>query len=396
MADGLRNGLLGSASPSSISAFEAARNLSVTAEAAEPEKNNTIRNLVRPEPSWEETQAAEEQEQAQALVEKTEGDAQESAEEADAAPPEEEPSGEDEGEETAPESEDQEPAIDAPQSWTKEEKAAFKALPHAHQQAIAERERARELEIRRGQNEVAQARKSFETQAQAAEQVRQQYESALPQLQQQVQWQANAAAQQLQSEFPDIKTWADAAKMQQDDPMKYQKWDLLLKQHHAFERQEQLLLAEANRVATERQQEAVQNFQGFAKAETEKFLQAAPEYADPKTSAQWQADTARYLAELEVTPSEVQALWSGQSNFSLRDHRVQLIIRDAVRYRKAQIEAKAPKRVVKPVPSVQKPGVSRTTGERSSERMKTLETKLDRSHSRQDAVNVLLARMKSG
>jgi hypothetical protein len=59
--------------------------------------------------------------------------------------------------------------IEAPRSWTKEEKQnLWPQLPHDLQQIIARRERQREVEVRRLQNSVAEERRLLRLQVVAA------------------------------------------------------------------------------------------------------------------------------------------------------------------------------------------------------------------------------------
>src|SRR5512139_2032319 len=63
--------------------------------------------------------------------------------------------------ETATEPAEQLPPIEAPRSWTKEQKEQFKELPRTAQEVIAQREQDRETTLRRGQNELAEQRKAL-------------------------------------------------------------------------------------------------------------------------------------------------------------------------------------------------------------------------------------------
>ena len=66
------------------------------------------------------------------------------------------------------------------------------------------------------------------------------------------------------------------------------------------------------------------------------------------------------LKGLGFAEPELAASWQGQHGFSLRDHRLQLLVRDATLWREAQQRAKAA--VARPVPPVQRPGVSHPKG----------------------------------
>lgn len=292
----------------------------------------------------------------------------------DAAPPDdEETSGEDD-ETGDPEGEDL-PPIDPPSSWTKAEKEAFAALPREHQETISDRERARAADIRRTQNEAADIRKAADAAREAAEKARQEYEAALPDL-------LNTIQAQQMREFPDVRSWDDVERLQRDDPIRYQAWDLARQRAAAVEHQ-------ITQAKAEKERQDAENFTKFVHDETVKFLDAAPEFRDPATAPQLQTEVRAMLGDFGVTDSELAALWNGDERMSIRDHRVQLIIRDALRYRKARQATKTPPR--KPVPPVQKPGTARSKNEVASERVKSLDAKLTRSGDIDDAMALLRA-----
>jgi hypothetical protein len=297
---------------------------------------------------------------------------QESADEADAAPPERETSGETEGADEPAE----QPTIDPPRSWTKEEQEAFKALPPEHQQRIADRERAREVEIRRGQNEAAEIRKAAEAERKAAEQARQQYEAALPGVLQQIQT-------QFTSEFSDITTWEDLQRLAENDPIRYLRYDSLSRQQNA-------VLQEAQQAEQRRAHEGAQQFNNFRAEQTKLFLEKAPEFADPENGPKMRAEVAAMFNDVGMSSGELAAMWDKGEAISLHDHRLQLIIRDAVRFRTAQKAAKAA--TTKPVPPAQRAGVAPSKGERAASNIQELETRLKRSGSAKDAVALLQAR----
>src|SRR5262245_11223331 len=128
---------------------------------------------------------------------------------------------EDAGQETVP-SETQEtdpvelPPIDAPRSWTKEDKELFAGLPRETQERLAQRERSRDTDFSKRQQKATEEAKAFEAERSKVEQARQQYESALPILMENLQAGYNG-------EFADIKSWADVQKMQSEDFLRYQR-----------------------------------------------------------------------------------------------------------------------------------------------------------------------------
>jgi hypothetical protein len=238
------------------------------------------------------------------------------------------------------------PPIEPPRSWTKADKELFTSLPRETQERIAERERSREGDFLRRQAEAAEKLKGLSAKEQAVDQARQQYEAALPQL-------LLTLHDQQAGEFADIKTLTDAERVAREDWPRYLKWDLTQKKI-AFA-QQQMLEAQL-RQASEQQQ----RFAQFSKRQDELFVEKVPEFADAKKGADLQSAAVTVLKDLGFDEAELAASWRGQKEFSLRDHRVQLLVRDATLWREAQQKAKAA--VAKPVPPVQRPGVSHPKG----------------------------------
>lgn len=269
------------------------------------------------------------------------------------------------------------PTIEPPRSWTKEEKEAFKALPPEHQQRISERERAREVEIRNRQNEIAEQRKASEAERQQALQARQQYEQALPQLLQALYAQQNG-------EFSDVRSMADVERLAREDPMRYSLWDAQQKKV-AHVRQQTLAIQQ------QRAQEQAQWWQNYVKEQDQQFLEIAPEFKDAEKAPKLQAQVRSYLKDVGITDNELQTLWS--SNPTFRDARTQKIIWEASQFRAAKEAVKnAPP---KPVPPVQRPGTAPAKGERASADLQALETKLERTGSAKDAAALLMAKRKA-
>jgi hypothetical protein len=282
----------------------------------------------------------------------------------DAAPQEEVP-GEQQTEQTDPA--ENLPPIDPPRSWTKDEKERFKALPRDLQEYVSERERARETELRRGQNEAAEQRKTADTERQQYERARQQYEAALPHVLGQLQ------AQQA-SKFSDIKTWDDVQRLASEDWPRYVEWD-------AHNKLVQARQQEWQQVQARKAQEASQHFAEFAKEQDRIFKERAPEFADPEKAPQAAKEAFTYMTEtVGFTPEEVERLWNGDK-ISLRDARVQTLIYEGMK-RRAAVKAldKAVKEAAakpKPIPPVQRPGVATTRNESRATEIDNLSRRLD-------------------
>ena len=100
--------------------------------------------------------------------------------------------------------------IEPPRSWTKEARERFASLPRETQEYLAQREQERDRELRRTQNEAAEQRKGLEAERQKAEQVRTQYEAALPDM-------LGTLQREQASAFPDVKSVVDVEQLARED-----------------------------------------------------------------------------------------------------------------------------------------------------------------------------------
>ena len=269
--------------------------------------------------------------------------------------------------------------LEAPRSWSKEWKEEFQTYPREAQEKILAREQERDTAVRRGQNEVAEQRKALEAERWQNSQARQQYEAALPALLQQL-----YAAQA--GEFPDIRTQLDVERMARDDWPRYARFDAHQKKI-AYAQQQQV-------AASQRQYQEYQTQWGrFARDEDAKFLEQAPDMSNPDTAKKVSEGAIKLLADIGFSNEDLGKLWSGQASVSLRDHRLQLIIRDALRYReaktalpKAQVKATAPK--------VQRPGSPADRTRDTESGNQSLEKRLTQSGNWKDAAELLISRRR--
>jgi len=291
----------------------------------------------------------------------------------DAAQPQADP-GETTEQQSEPEAEL--PPIEPPRSWTKEEKEEFASYPREAQEKIARREQERESALRRGQNEAAEKLKGLSAKEQAAEQARQQYEAALPALLQ-------SLSEEMQGEFADVKTLADVNRLAAEDPFRFAKYQAKQMQVAAIQREAQQ--------AQERQQAEYRNqWSSFASKEDQTFAEKVPEMADPAKAKQIADSAVSVLHDHGFTDQELAKLWNGEASISLRDHRLQLLIRDAVRLRDAQKVAAKP--APKPVPQVQRPGVAQTRASSGDAQIQALQKRFDQTGNAKDAAALLNAK----
>ena len=268
------------------------------------------------------------------------------------------------------------PPIEPPRSWTKEEKDEFSTYPREAQEKIARREQDRETALRRGQNDTAEQRKAVEAERTQLEQARKQYEEALPVL-------LNTLQQQQQGEFADIKTMADVENLARNDWPRYALWDAQQKKIASVKDE-----MKANQ--ERQQQEFTAKWSEFAKTEDAKFIERAPEMADKDKAGKVANASIELLKEIGFSDQDLGKLWNGEASLSLRDHRAQLLIRDAVRYREAK--AAIPKAAAKVVPQVQRPGVAAPRNADANSTIAALEKRFNQTGNWKDAAALTIAK----
>lgn len=286
------------------------------------------------------------------------------------------------------------PPIAPPRSWTKEEKAAFAALPREHQQTIAERERARHADVDRRLNEISRQEQAAKAREQAAEQARQDYEQRLPLVAQVLNSEVEAIQQRMAADFPDIRGWDDVEKLAVEDPLRHSQFKARLDRLNAAQARANAIVAEAEQAEQRRRNEAQQSRDRFLQEENKRFLELAPEYADPQKGQALRSETFNTLVrDYGFTAEEISGAWS--SGFiPMHDHRVQLAFAALSRLTKAEKAAKTVRPTPQPAPQVQRPAPATTSKDARSEHVKTLEQRLTKTGSRQ--AYMALQRAKRG
>jgi hypothetical protein len=282
--------------------------------------------------------------------------AQELAPEANAAPAEVQPSGE---EPTAVEPAEL-PLIEPPRSWTQAEKERFQSLPRETQEYLHTREQERDREIRRSQNEAAEIRKAAEAERKQAEEVRKQYEAKLPSL---------VEALRRQSEFADIRSLDDVKRLQAEDPFRFQQWQVYQMDAQAAE-------AERKEAEARQQHEKAQARTAYAREQEAKLLDLIPEMKDPeKANAIRSKAVAMLVNDYGFTESDLGAIMQTDDGYKvLSDARWQKLIADGLKYQDS-LKAKATI-AAKPLPPVQRPGVSAPAQNGNTARIQALEKEL--------------------
>lgn len=154
---------------------------------------------------------------------------------------------------------------------------------------------------------LAAERKDFEAEVARVRQERQRYVAGLAQLE-----------EVLRGQMPEEPDWD---RLEQENPTKF------AAEHAKWERKKRQLEA----VRREREQATMQAYEEHLQQEQQKLLEAIPEWRDPEKAAEEQKALAEFALNLGFAPEEVQ---------TVDDHRVVLLLRDAMRYRRIASKGK--------------------------------------------------------
>ena len=271
---------------------------------------------------------------------------------------------------------DEPPISEPPASWSAEDRAIWSELPIQAQEKILARAKQDEIVVRKAQNEAAQLRQYAEQavgqEKAQLEQVRQQYEAALPSL-------YNMLSQN--DKFSDIQTFEDVKRLAKEDWGRYVEYDAHVKELSIV--QAQLLQAQQRQV-----QEYGHNWARWSNQEDQKFAEKVPEMKEPAKAKTVHENGAKVLTEIGFTPHEINALWNGQASLSMRDHRVQQLFYDAIMRRTGKVQVEAAK--AKELPAVQRPGVA-FSGNRGVQALQSAKQKLAASGDVKDGVAFMRA-----
>jgi hypothetical protein len=282
----------------------------------------------------------------------------EPSDEADGAPPQEATA-----EDQAPDPVQDEPPLELPRSWTRDRAEHWAKLDRDTQQFLLDHDRKASAEVRRAQNEAAEKLKSITAKEQAAEQARQQYEQALPLV-------LKTLHQQQAGEFADIQSVADVDKMAIEDPFRFARFQ-------AFQMKSAAIQQELSKTQERQTQEQSKQWSDFARRQDELLLEKVPDLADKVKAPVLQKAAVDLLVDEGFTQDELARMWNGQQSLSIRDARLQKLIVDGVRYREAQ--AKARTATAKPIPPVQRPGVSQGKAADRDAKIASLSQQLDKA-----------------
>lgn len=260
----------------------------------------------------------------------------------DDAPDDSPASGDDDSDE--PESDDA-PAIEAPASWGEKGKAIFAKLDTATQQFLLAREGERDKGVNVKLEEVAASRKAVEAEQAAVKQIRSAYERNLL-----------AFAVQLENSIPEefkaIKSPADLYAVSQKDPA-------LAQRFQAYQQQAASVVNQLQQLEAQRQNEATEAHKKLLSEEYSKLQKAWPEFSDAVKGPTIRAELTAHAKERGFTPEEIAGA---------ADHRLMLLLKDAVEGRKAikALEKAKAKLKGKNLPEVARPGKGQAAGQRGN------------------------------
>jgi hypothetical protein len=238
---------------------------------------------------------------------------------------------------------DPDAVIAPPRSWPAEMRAQFAELPPDLQRVIADRETERDAAFNRQVNEAAERRRAAEAELQAAATERRHYLASLSAV-------IGELAQQAAGEFADVRTTADLERLAAEDPQRFLRWQA---------RREALTAAQAEQQGLIERERAEQDqrYQGYLGEQRRLLLEKIPDFADPAKGRALQSEATGYLRSIGFTDQEIGAV---------ADHRLALVIRDAVAHRRSQTAAKtAAEKKVASAPRLQRPG-ARSDGKAES------------------------------
>ena len=217
--------------------------------------------------------------------------------------------------------------------------------------------------------EAAEIRKNSEAETQALAAQREQYAQALAQIQARL-----TAVQEPPKEYWD--------KLYQEDPLEW------TRQRDAYrERKENVVKvqAEQNRIAQEQQQQMMQAHQERLVQEQQRMLERIPEWNDEEVATREKQAVINYAQRIGFSPQELEAASDSRAIEALR----KAYLYDELMSKKPEAAKK-----VKKAPKAVKAGSPKSNKERASNRNKQAFERLNKTGSKEDAVNFLLERSK--
>jgi hypothetical protein len=135
-------------------------------------------------------------------------------------------------------------------------------------------------------------------------------------------------------EFADIRTRDDIQRLAVSDETRYARWDAQQKRIAATHQE---IVAAAERQIAEQSQ----RLHAFWTREAVLFATKVPEISDPTQRDNIMSAAIEVLRDLGFQDEELGAFYRCESDISLHDHRLQLLVQEGARYRQALAAANA-------------------------------------------------------
>jgi hypothetical protein len=257
--------------------------------------------------------------------------------------------------------------IEAPGSWNAEARELFEKLPPELQRHVTEQDAERTRVFRRHVNEATEAKSKAEALAANVAEDRKRYADSI-----------NFLVQQSQTLDPIL---ADARQtdwdaLARDNPAEYTAKKHAVEKHVATLKN---VMAEQQRIAGEQQQ-------AIMATQTQKLMEAIPEWRDQSVAKEQTGKlTSTLQRDYGFTPQEID---------TVIDHRLLVLARDAMRYREMVTAQKTlPEKRSVTAPRVQRPAATRDGKSGKDDRAKALFQRALETRSDEDMADAILAQI---
>lgn len=290
--------------------------------------------------------------------------AQNSGDEPDAGPGESEATGSEDG---ATEPPARPGAIDAPNSWSAEDKALFAKLPPATQAVLARRESERDKLVQSRTQEIANERKGWDAEREAIQTQRGEYLKSLQHL--------TALALPEAEQFKQI----DWQKLASENPAEYVR---LSGAREALVGRLGALQQEINRVSEQTRADQAKHAEAVVAQERSKLIERVPEFGDTEKGP-------KLIGEMRGFLKDAYGFNDHEVN-SVVDHRLVALAHDLMRLKQADAaRATAQGKRANTAPQVQRPGTTQPSDATADSRIKGLVGQLGKTNSTRDAGRLL-------
>ncbi|MDP1702594.1 MAG: hypothetical protein Q8L53_16780 [Aestuariivirga sp.] len=241
-----------------------------------------------------------------------------------------------------------EPTVDAPASFTPEEKEMFKALPPEQQQSMLRLAKGAQAAESRRQNEHQAAIREAQELSEKAAQERQQLQSAL-------QHYKHPMVTAFQQEFADLQDGRmDLFRLAQDPA----RWG----RYQAFQTSFQQLANAERQIAQEAEREEGARLQQHVETRNSQLIEAKPELKDPAKFEQYDAEVSTYLRGLNIPDERIQRVSFEELTIIEKAMKWDKAQKAKAAVPKPQANAGQPQGNVRQMPRVMKPGMGNSSG----------------------------------